>query len=685
VDVQRQGPDALSELPASPGPKSEGEEFVPLHGFERGSGLGLSTTAASVAAEHAALPTPRRLGVAGGESFNRAAIVGARDETAVAVDLVRFGRASATVDCILRCISDEAGELGEATDVRTTQSGSAHPAKDFLGFHTVATTSAQDKTPPKSFRVALHHFIVVFFAALMCWATSITIFDQFADRNASDLPMLSWHLSASGTGPGPDNSTATDAVTRMAKTKFTMITLEAIVTTGIIAVALEMILQTVHRTFPSTRAVARSRAAVLSSGRGAAVFLLALAIVLQRLRHAVPSVLNPHIIAETDMVLLDMVVFSMFGAFQACLVSIQTSVEAFADNADRAVKSSPPVTKWREVSRNFCKFEDPAKRDAYSFHVGVAITPARVLAEICALYVLLAKGIALVVLIFHFVGADLYENIIILSASVVGTTVIAAVALNDATRNLVALTLSNLFYLGEIISVSPASATANMPEINVTGFVEAITWTHIVVRDFYRKQVFISHQSFQTLMVTNWTRRPEKICRYMLSLSAAGGTGQVAAKVSQMSNVVRKIIDEHPDIDQSCYKKAAIKASVATGITLEVVFYPLQKAESRQRLRAEFIMILMEVADRLGLKVVPHNIATPFPEDLTGQQRGAAAGGSAAADPTANFDEMVQDAAAMSAFEDVMPANFERLYWYDQKKRPAPPPAPKTQVSSTDI
>ena len=39
----------------------------------------------------------------------------------------------------------------------------------------------------------------------------------------------------------------------------------------------------------------------------------------------------------------------------------------------------------------------------------------------------------------------------------------------------------------------------------------------------------------------------------------------------------------------------------------------------------------------------------------------------------------------MSAFEDVMPANFERLYWYDQKKRPAPPPAPKTQVSSTDI
>ena len=57
-------------------------------------------------------------------------------------------------------------------------------------------------------------------------------------------------------------------------------------------------------------------------------------------------------------------------------------------------------------------------------------------------------------------------------------------ALNDATRNLAALTLSNLFYLGEIISVSPASATANMPHINVTGFVEAITWTHIVIRDF---------------------------------------------------------------------------------------------------------------------------------------------------------------------------------------------------------
>ena len=87
-----------------------------------------------------------------------------------------------------------------------------------------------------------------------------------------------------------------------------------------------------------------------------------------------------------------------------------------------------------------------------------------------------------------------------------------------------------------------------------------------------------------------------------------------------------------------------------------------------------------QVADRLGLKVVPRNIATPFPEDLTGQhqqQRGATAGEPAAADPTANFDEKVQDTAAMFAFEDVMPANFERLYWYDQKKRPAPPLAPK--------
>ena len=107
-------------------------------------------------------------------------------------------------------------------------------------------------------------------------------------------------------------------------------------------------------------------------------------------------------------------------------------------------------------------------------------------------------------------------------------------------------------------------------------------------------------------MVTNWSRRPAKICRYLLSVSAAGGTGLVAAKVSQMSNVVRKIIDEHPDIDQSCYKKAAIKASVSTGITLEVVFYPRQKAESRQRLRAEFIMILMEVS--AGLPCIAGNV-----------------------------------------------------------------------------
>ena len=50
-----QPPDAPSELPASPSPKSEDEVFVPLHGYSddcsrRTSGLGLSTTAASLAA-----------------------------------------------------------------------------------------------------------------------------------------------------------------------------------------------------------------------------------------------------------------------------------------------------------------------------------------------------------------------------------------------------------------------------------------------------------------------------------------------------------------------------------------------------------------------------------------------------------------------------------------------------------
>ena len=340
----------------------------------------------------------------------RVTIAENRDETAVAVDKERAPRI-AIVGGILRPVPTQVPVNRSRSD---SNAFTAH--SELLGYH-VAATSAHDKAPPPSFQRVFHHFIVVFVAAFICWAASIATLDQFADRDASDLPVLTWNLNASGTGPGPADGTATDAVKRMAKIKFMMIMLEAVVATGAIAVALEMVMQTVYRTFASTHpdaAAVHGLTAEPPARRGAAVFI-ALAIVLQRLRHAVPSALNPHIVVATDMMLLDMVVFMMFGAAQACLISIQTSVESFAETADLAVKFSPPVTKWREISRNFCKFEDPVKQDAYSFHVGVAITPARVLAEICVLYVLLAKGIALVILIFHFVGVDLYENIVILS------------------------------------------------------------------------------------------------------------------------------------------------------------------------------------------------------------------------------------------------------------------------------
>ena len=56
-------------------------------------------------------------------------------------------------------------------------------------------------------------------------------------------------------------------------------------------------------------------------------------------------------------------------------------------------------------------------------------------------------------------------------------------------HNLLPLAVTNPFFVGELISVSrPGAAPADNPKESLTGFVEAITWGHIVIRDFKKKQ-----------------------------------------------------------------------------------------------------------------------------------------------------------------------------------------------------
>ena len=46
------------------------------------------------------------------------------------------------------------------------------------------------------------------------------------------------------------------------------------------------------------------------------------------------------------------------------------------------------------------------------------------------------------------------------------------------------------------------------PENTHVGFVEGVTWSHVVIRDLSRKQIFVPHQELQTKILSNWTKSP---------------------------------------------------------------------------------------------------------------------------------------------------------------------------------
>ena len=52
--------------------------------------------------------------------------------------------------------------------------------------------------------------------------------------------------------------------------------------------------------------------------------------------------------------------------------------------------------------------------------------------------------------------------------------------------------------------------------------VEAITWSHVVLRTFEAKQQWISHSEFLGLSISNWQRRTTKpiLLQFMLRMNS---------------------------------------------------------------------------------------------------------------------------------------------------------------------
>ena len=183
--------------------------------------------------------------------------------------------------------------------------------------------------------------------------------------------------------------------------------------------------------------------------------------------------------------------------------------------------------------------------------------------------------------------------------------------MNEAMGNLIPLALSNVFHVGEIISItSVGSKPGDDPLEALTGFVEAVTWSHVVVRDFRKKQVFLPHARMEQMMISNWSRRPAKLIRFIIPVQPGLSGG--AAPLAALAQFARKWINEHPDVDQQGYKKSVIKLNKVGQPLLEAIFYP-KRGRNKHILRSEFVVMIMDAARRFDICVQTAEIRTAAP------------------------------------------------------------------------
>lgn len=335
---------------------------------------------------------------------------------------------------------------------------------------------------------------------------------------------------------------------------------------------------------------------------GRTSFLLMLTVLLRHLVLFMNASVNESFQASTELLVNTGLAFSFFALWVSGLDDFVQVAHRHAEKMDSIAAKTSKSQKFKMIMREMAKFEKPELDRGYAIPGG-SRSPARVLSEVVGVYCTIAKAAGMIVLFLYIIGIDLYKNLVIISLSLFLTGAVAALHINFALANLIPLALSNTFHIGEIISISQTgSAPGDNPAVALCGFVEGVTWSHVVIRDFRRKQVFVPHSEMQQMTISNWTRRPSKVCRVVMTVEP--GLSRGAAGLAALAKFTVGWMKRHPDIDQENYLKAALKMTELGQPLMEVIFYP--KIGSKLRpVRAELVVMLMDASKRLNLCLMP--------------------------------------------------------------------------------
>ena len=299
----------------------------------------------------------------------------------------------------------------------------------------------------------------------------------------------------------------------------------------------------------------------------------------------------------------------IFTAAISGLDSVHGSAILYAKKVD-SIAANKQSTKWKSIMKSFRSFDDAVK-DKASAIPGGHRSPAQVLADIVGIYANIGKILSMTLALLFFLGIDLYSNSVAIGLTVIFAGLVTALHIQDATMNVISLSVSNAVHVGDIISLGrPGFTPADNPGNHIAGFLEGVTWGHVIIRDFKRKQTFIRHDEFGKLVMQNWARRPNKHAHFIIPVvpELSGGADRLAKLADYCGDWIRK----HPFIDQDGYQKSVIKWVKDDGLVLEAIFFPAKGGKAR-KIRAEFVTMILEAAKRLNLCLMPAEVRTSTP------------------------------------------------------------------------
>ena len=142
----------------------------------------------------------------------------------------------------------------------------------------------------------------------------------------------------------------------------------------------------------------------------------------------------------------------LLAIWNAALDMIVTFALKHADDTEKLIRESKPLQKAQTISHGFARHGNRDKDAVFSFAArGSHKCASRVLAEIVSCAVFFGKLVGTMILTLSFVGVDISTNLVVLGMSMLISGLFAISNTAKATSALIPLSISNPFYVGEIV------------------------------------------------------------------------------------------------------------------------------------------------------------------------------------------------------------------------------------------